>query len=66
MKGLQKYLRKEKTLPKFVDNNQIKEILPTTINTSQLGIIMPLMRNIQNRNENSLLMDSVFGLEVKQ
>ena len=59
MKGLQKYLRKEKTLPKFVDNNQIEEILPTTINTSQLGIIMPLMRNIQNRNENLLLMESV-------
>ena len=59
MKGLQKYLRKEKTLPKFVDNNQIEDILPTTINTSQLGIIMPLMRNIQNRNENLLLMESI-------
>ena len=52
-------MRKEKTLPKFVDNNQIEEILPTTINTSQLGIIMPLMRNIQDRNENLLLMESI-------
>ena len=52
-------MRKEKPLPKFVDNNQIEEILPTTINTSQLGIIMPLIRHIQNRNENLLLMESV-------
>ena len=52
-----------KNVPIIVNNHQIQDMQAANINNAQLGVIMPLTQDIQEKNENVSLMESTGGID---
>ena len=47
----------------ILNNNQIQDILPANINTTQLRVFTPCIRDIQDKSKDVPLMENTGGIE---